>query len=225
MSEEVKHFLLRQGVSSSRTCPYNPRGNSQCERYNGIIWNTISLALEDQGLPIERWEEKLPEALHAIRSLLCTATNATPHERFFAFERRSVSGNTLPAWMLKPGEVLLRRFGRKSKYDPAVEVVELVDVNPNYAHVRFPGGREDTVALRNLAPLPERDESDDFQEKMESTETKEVTTDSDIPLSQDHESKSESGDSDSTVCDNEECTPQLRRSLRPSKPVDRLTYR
>lgn len=28
-------------------------------------------------------------------------TNATPHERLFAYERRSVSGRALPTWLLQ----------------------------------------------------------------------------------------------------------------------------
>ena len=154
MSEEVKQFLQKLGVASSRTTPYNPRGNSQCERYNGVIWKTVSLALESRGFSTSNWPQVLPDALNAIRSLLCTATNATPHERLFSFQRRSVSGCTLPSWLLQPGEVLLKRFGRSSKYEPAVDVVELLEATPNYAHVKFPDGREDTVALRNLAPFP-----------------------------------------------------------------------
>ena len=40
----------------------------------------------------------------------------------------------------------------KSKFDPLVDEVELIEANPNYAHIRSPDGREDTVALKYLAP-------------------------------------------------------------------------
>ena len=33
-----------------------------------------------------------------------------------------------------------------------VEKVELIDANPEYAHVRLPDGRETTVSVRHLAP-------------------------------------------------------------------------
>ena len=33
MAKELKDFLLERGVSSSRSTPYHPVGNGQCERY------------------------------------------------------------------------------------------------------------------------------------------------------------------------------------------------
>ena len=94
----------------------------------------------------------LPQALHSLRSLLCTATNTTPHERMFSFNRRSASGTTLPTWLSVPGTVLMRSYVRQSKYYPLVEEVELLECNPQYAHVRYHDGRESTVATRHLAP-------------------------------------------------------------------------
>jgi len=49
----------------------------------------------------------------------------------------------------------VRRFVRTSKHDPLVDEVELATVNPSYARVRFPGGREATVNVRDLAPRPQ----------------------------------------------------------------------
>ena len=48
--------------------------------------------------------------------------------------------------------VFLKRKVRNSKYEPYVEEVELIEANPEYAHVKFPNGRESTVSLRDLAP-------------------------------------------------------------------------
>ena len=45
---------------------------------------------------------------------------------------------------------------RKSKFDPLVDEVELIEANPKYAHVRFPDGREDTVSTKFLAPQVKR---------------------------------------------------------------------
>ncbi|CAM1308932.1 Uncharacterised protein r2_g1910 [Pycnogonum litorale] len=151
MSNDVKSFLLYNKVATSRTTPFHPTGNSQCERFNGIIWKTVQLALFSRNLKIEQWETVLPIALHSIRSLVCTSTNETPHERLFKHCRNSPTGPSLPTW-LKPGPVLLRKFARNSKYEPLVEEVELLDVNEQYAHVKLPNGVTKTVSTSDLAP-------------------------------------------------------------------------
>ncbi|XP_059053675.1 uncharacterized protein LOC131847961 [Achroia grisella] len=153
MSQEFKDFLIRNDIACSRTTPYNPEGNGQVERLNGTLWRTIQLSLRSKNLDIRYWEDVLPLALHSIRSLLCTATNATPHEKMFCFPRRSGNGVSLPSWLMIPGPVLLKKNVRKSKYDPLVEEVELLESNPNYSIIRFADGREDTVSNRHLAPI------------------------------------------------------------------------
>ena len=152
LSDEIKEYLRSRGIATSRTSRYNPRGNGQIERYNGTIWKTITLALKSKKLPTTLWESVLPDALHSIRSLLCVSTNCTPHERFFNFQRRATAGNTVPTWLLKPGPVYVRRHALRSKYEPHVEKVDLLEANPEYAFVRFSSGRETTVSLRDVAP-------------------------------------------------------------------------
>lgn len=152
MSTDVRNFLHSRGIATSRTTPYNPQGNGQCERYNGIIWKSISLALNSKNLPIAAWECVMHDALHSIRTLLCTATNETPHERMFKYQRRSTTGSSVPTWLTTPGPVLLRRYVKQNKYEPSVDEVDLIEANPNYAHVRFTDGRESTVSIRDLAP-------------------------------------------------------------------------
>ena len=100
----------------------------------------------------ERWEDVLPESLHAIRSLVCLATNETPHDRMFKFNRRSMTGVSMHAWLLKEGPVYLRKFIR-NKSDPFCERVYLLDANPSY--VRLSNGNETTVSTSDLAPVPE----------------------------------------------------------------------
>ena len=74
---------------------------------------------------------------------------------FSVISRRSCSGESLPSWLTQGRKAYLRRFVRTSKHDPLVDEVELVTVNPSYARVRFPGGREVTVNVRDLAPRPQ----------------------------------------------------------------------
>jgi len=140
MSRDVKTFLHSRGVATSRTAPYHATGNSQCERYNQTIWKAVRLCLKGKGVPEEQWETVLADVLHSIRSLLCTSTNTTSHERFFSFCRISASGRSLPSWLRTPRPVLLRRCVRTSKSDPMCDEVELIEANLTYAHVKFPDG-------------------------------------------------------------------------------------
>ncbi len=152
LSGDLKRYLNSRGVATSRTSRYNPRGNGQIERYNGTIWRAVTLAAKSKNIPISSWELVLPDALHSIRSLLCTATNCTPHERLFSYQRRATTGSTVPTWLTTPGPVYVKRHVRRSKYDPLVEEAQLLEANPEYAFVRFRNGHESTVSLRDLAP-------------------------------------------------------------------------
>ena len=156
-SEELRAFLLERGVACSFTTPYHPKGNGQVERYNQTVWRTIRSLQKSRGLAVNQWECVLGDALHSIRSLLCTATGQTPHERFFEFSRRSSHGKSLPDWLINPGPVYLRKFERSSKSDDLVMKVELIECNPMYAHIRYPDGRESNVSVRDLAPYHESD--------------------------------------------------------------------
>ena len=103
---------------------------------------------------ISEWETVLPDALHSIRSLLCTATNCTPHERMFSFNRKSTSGKTIPSWV-KPSPVYERSHTRRSKNDHPVTPATLIHANSSHAHVRLPSGVETTVNIRDLAQQPQ----------------------------------------------------------------------
>ncbi|KRZ56342.1 hypothetical protein T02_1625 [Trichinella nativa] len=59
MSNDLKTYLHSLGVVTSRTTAHNPRGNGQAERYNGIIWKAVTLALKSHNLRIEQWEEMM----------------------------------------------------------------------------------------------------------------------------------------------------------------------
>ena len=123
ISEELKSFLNNRRVATSRMSAYNPRGIGQVERYNGIVWKTVSLALESCGLSQAHWGHVLSDALHSIWSLLCTATNCSLHERLFGYQRRSSSGHSVPSWLSSADRAYLRKHVRQSKFDQLVEEV------------------------------------------------------------------------------------------------------
>jgi transposase InsO family protein len=188
-SRKLKEFLLRNGVAKSRTSPFRPQGNGQCERINGSIQKAIQLARRTYGLDKTRWEQVLPVALSSLRSLLCIATNCIPHDRIFAFQRSSVIGSDLPEYLLNPGGEILHRKHISLKGDTPTEKVKLVEtISPYFARVEFPSGRIDTVSTRNLAPYPRDSDSTDD------------TMVEDIPRSEGTPSYSEEPIKDSSPC-------------------------
>ena len=214
-SHEIKHYLTQKGITTSKSTPYHPIGNGQYERYNGIIWKGVQLALKSHNLQISNWEIILPSVLHSIKSLLSTATNTTPHERFFSFHRRSMCGISLPSWLTRSGNVMLRRYVRHSNNDPLVDDVELTNVNPTYAHIRYPDGRESTVSLKDLSPCPPSHDlhtpaspvyhTDHFQQQ---------------PIENDNEPRTNSD----SCCAFDETLVNVRRSGRVRKVPDRYGY-
>ena len=46
---------------------------------------------------------------------------------------------------------MLRRFVCHTKNDPLVDEVHLMDINPSYAHIRYPDGCESTVSIKDLS--------------------------------------------------------------------------
>ena len=132
--------------------------------------------MKSRKLDIRQWESVLPDAVHSIRSLLCTATNQTPHERMFNYKSKSSFGTSVPTWLSAPGLIYLKRHVRSSKYDPLVEEVDLVHTVPNYAVVRMPSGRETTVSFRDVAPSnSENDQASNENNRMDNSVEPEVS--------------------------------------------------
>ena len=79
--------------------------NGQCARYNKIICTAVRIALKSHNLDTRQWELVLPDALHSIRSLLCTVTNQTPNERLFNYRWKSPFATSVPTWLHGQGPV------------------------------------------------------------------------------------------------------------------------
>lgn len=105
-----------------------------------------------ESVRLSQWESVFPHAFHFIRSLLCTLTNPTPHERLSSCNRESVPGLTLPTWLISSVPSLMRRSGPTTKFDPFVNEMQFLECNFKYVHVRFPEGLKDTVSMHHLAP-------------------------------------------------------------------------
>ena len=105
MSKEFDKYMHSKGINTGHSPPYNPQGNGQVERFNETIWKTITMSLKDKHLPISHWEHVLPDALHAVLSLMLCDTGETPHERLFRHHRKSAIGTVVPSWMSVTGPV------------------------------------------------------------------------------------------------------------------------
>ena len=67
-NEILDHLCAMYGVERTMTAPYNPRGNSQCERFNRTMFNLLKTLSKEQK---SDWPAHL--------STMTFAYNATPH--------------------------------------------------------------------------------------------------------------------------------------------------
>ena len=138
----------------SRTSPYNPTGNSQCERFNGIIWHTLSCILHQNQLDISTWPRFLGKALHCIRSLHCSSTGTMPHACLFDFNRPLLP---VPCHSIIPaGNYAWLRHFIRHKNDSSGELAKIAAAYPGYAVVARDGqSTTDTINWKHLAPHPQ----------------------------------------------------------------------
>ena len=154
VSSEIKRYYFNKGISYSNSSPYHPQGNSLAERYVGIIYKTIQLNIKQNKLTDNSWDMCINSALSAVRSMINTSTNKTPHSSFFNFERNLIPLNNNYTWLLDSKNVYIRRFVR-NKHDPLVDKVRLIEANPNYSTIQYPNGRMDNISNSNLSRCPD----------------------------------------------------------------------
>ena len=66
--------------------------------------------------------------------------NETPHERFLGFPHRSSTDSSIPSWLIETGSVYVKRNVGNSKFYPLVDEVDVLQVDPHYAHILYSDG-------------------------------------------------------------------------------------
>ena len=127
-----------------------------------------------------------------------------------------------------------RRFVRHSKTDPLVDEVQLMDVNPSYAYIRYSDGRESTVSLKDLSPCPASPKAiPDNTVPPSSILSPPVGNQTEISSQSVHVEQEQCNSPDSSaqsiindtsvLSNNNNDTPAIRKSSCVIKPPDRLT--
>jgi len=151
VARPLKVYFAERGTALSCSTPYIPQTVVNVTDPIRPCGRLSNCNCTKCGWPEERWQDALQEALHSMRSLLCTATNETLHERMFRFQRRATFGTATPTRLLTEGPGLLRCHVR-NKGGPLCDEVLLMESNPWCAHIQRCNGREDTVSTSDLAP-------------------------------------------------------------------------
>lgn len=99
MSFELKRFLTDLGV----TTPYNSRGNSQCERYNAVIYE-VEQCSTCSGKP-QLEDQCLGELYSQMRSIPFVLSSARQRMRHRTSACSAKGGETLPTNRSRPGSV------------------------------------------------------------------------------------------------------------------------
>ena len=217
MSDELLRFFLNKGITTSRTSllPSLQWSDEKIQWYNLEGGNYGS---QNPWPPL--WHVDTMFSLMPYIHYVLLATNCSPHERLLKYIRLSSVGGSVPSWLITPGPVLLKHHVYTSKDDPLVDEVEVLQANPQYAHIRYAAGRETTLSIRHLVPLPEDTRihdvlpAPDVQEDSCSTHGDELL----------HEDVGDVRAPEAPVVSDSGDEP-LRRSVYHRQPPDRLNFK
>jgi hypothetical protein len=162
MSHEFNEFFELMNIPVTHSSKYNPRGNGQCERYNGELQRVMARILKQEDLDDIDWEEVIAEALAVMRATVCEPTGKSPHNTFFNFKRRVFHGKIFDEQksvenkivdVCRGSHVFIRNFLRKKKADPIVSGRGIITdvLTPQLAEVQINGKGTEMINTRHIA--------------------------------------------------------------------------
>ena len=84
-SQLIKELCEISGIKKSRTTPYHPQGNGQCERFNQTLLNMLGTLDEEQK---KKWRMHVGPLVHAYNCTKHASTGMSPYSLMFGREPR-----------------------------------------------------------------------------------------------------------------------------------------